>query len=210
MQYVPLLINMTSICHSLFHERCVFCSNYCTRECFTAQFKQVVQFTFVVRGGWLCVAGSVGLVNCTISCCGCRSDDRIYAKLVFEVLVQTKSTQNELYWQYCMQWTHKFNDNWYRFENINDLSSIEVMSVRHRSSYWLTVKKSKFCIFFEWFLAYWLYYLYVLLNAFYLQNPFRVKYQLPDALLITGYCLIHAPLQLVNESELRHGLSTIR
>ena len=38
----------------------------------------------------------------------------------------------------------------------------------------------------------------------------RVKYQLPDALLITGYSLIHAPLQLVNESELRHGLSAIR
>ena len=36
----------------------------------------------------------------------------------------------------------------------------------------------------------------------------RVKYQLPDALLITGYSLIHAPLELVNESELRHGLST--
>ena len=38
----------------------------------------------------------------------------------------------------------------------------------------------------------------------------RVKYQLSDALLITGYSLIHAPLKLVNESELRHGLSTIR
>ena len=38
----------------------------------------------------------------------------------------------------------------------------------------------------------------------------RVKYQLLDAILITGYSLIHAPLQLVNEGELRHGLSTIR
>ena len=38
----------------------------------------------------------------------------------------------------------------------------------------------------------------------------RIKYQLPDALLITGYSLIHTPLQLVNESELRHGISTIR
>ena len=38
----------------------------------------------------------------------------------------------------------------------------------------------------------------------------RVKYQLPEALLITGYSLIHAPFQLVNESELRHGLFTIR